>query len=267
MRLATWNVNSLRQRMPHLLDWLDTASPDIVGLQETKVTDELFPREEFEKRGYFLAYSGQKSYNGVALLSKTPINHVECDITELIDPQRRILAATVDGVRVINLYVPNGSAVGSEKYAYKLDWLAKMAAYLRRSAETHPLMAVMGDFNIAPDDCDVHDPDLWRGQILCSDAERAAFRLLLERGFVDCFRLFAQAERSFSWWDYRQGAFRRNLGLRIDHILVSPALRGRCLACSIDLAPRRLEKPSDHAPVVLDLTGPQDVQRLETNSS
>lgn len=253
MRIATWNVNSLRQRLPHLLNWLDDAKPDIVGLQETKVPDELFPRTEIEQRGYSIAFSGQKAYNGVALLSREPITDVESDIAELADPQRRILAGTTSGMRVINLYVPNGSAVGSEKYAYKLDWFGKTGAYIRRSAEKYPLMAIMGDFNIAPEDRDVHDPELWRGQILCSEAERAAFRSLLDQGFFDCFRLFEQAEKSFSWWDYRQAAFRRNLGLRIDHILVSPMLRERCRACTIDQSPRRLEKPSDHAPVVLDL--------------
>lgn len=253
MRLATWNVNSLRQRLPHVLDWLKTTAPDVVGLQETKVTDDLFPREEIAQAGYHVVYSGQKSYNGVAILSRTPAADVEKDIDELSDPQRRILAATVEGVRIIDLYVPNGSEVGSDKYAYKLDWLEKVRAFIGRQLQKYPQLAVMGDFNIAPEDVDVHDPDLWRGQILCSDPERAAFRALIALGLHDCFRLFDQTEKSFSWWDYRQAAFRRNIGLRIDHILVSTALKPRCSACSIDRTPRKLEKPSDHAPVIVDI--------------
>jgi exodeoxyribonuclease III len=250
LKLATWNVNSLRQRLPHLFTWLESAQPDVVALQETKVTDDLFPARKIEETGYRAVFCGQKSYNGVALLSRLPITDIETDMIEVCDPQRRILAATVNGIRIVNLYVPNGSEVGCEKYAYKLDWLSKITNYLGRQLREHRDVVVMGDFNIAPEDRDVHDADLWRDRIMCSAAERLAFQAFADLGFIDCFRLFEQTDRSFSWWDYRQGAFRRNLGLRIDHILASEAVSRHCQSSTIDLVPRKSERPSDHTPVL-----------------
>jgi exodeoxyribonuclease-3 len=250
MRIASWNVNSLRVRLPQVLDWLATQAPDILGVQETKMPDADFPVQAFEAAGYKVAFSGQKAYNGVALLGKATLADCLTDPPGLDDPQRRVLAASFGALRVINLYVPNGGEVGSEKYAYKLDWLQKIRAFIRDESARHAELAVLGDFNIAPEDRDVHDPEAWRDKILCSGPEREAFRgLLLELGLSDAFRLFEQEERSFSWWDYRAAGFRRNLGLRIDHILLSESLRVRCCACAIDKAPRRLERPSDHAPV------------------
>lgn len=252
-KIATWNVNSLRVRLPHVLEWLTRIQPDVLALQETKTADPEFPAAAFSELGYQVAYSGQKTYNGVAIISREPPVDVVTDPPDLEDPQRRILAASFGDLRVINLYVPNGSEVGSEKYAYKLDWLGKMTEFLRGELAHHPRMIVLGDFNIAPEDRDVHDPELWREKILCSTAERRAFEGFLDLGLSDAFRLFEQAEASFSWWDYRAAGFRRNLGLRIDHILISAALRPCCRACSIDKEPRKLERPSDHAPVLLEL--------------
>ncbi|HLF97003.1 MAG TPA: exodeoxyribonuclease III [Methylococcaceae bacterium] len=252
MKIATWNVNSLRVRLPQALDWLDAQQPDLLALQETKLTDPDFPGEEVAARGYLSLFSGQKTYNGVAILSREPGSEVLVDLPGLEDPQRRVLAATFGAVRLVNFYVPNGSEVGSDKYAYKLDWLEKAAAFLAAERARHPRLAVMGDFNIAPEDRDVHDPEAWREKILCSTPERDAFRTLLALGLQDAFRLFEQPEDSFSWWDYRAAAFRRNLGLRIDHILLSPELASRCRSCIVDKAPRKLERPSDHAPVVAE---------------
>jgi exodeoxyribonuclease-3 len=254
MKIATWNVNSLRVRLPQALDWLEAQQPDLLAVQETKLTDPDFPAAEFAARGYHSLYSGQKTYNGVAILSREPGTEVLLDLPGFEDPQRRVLAATFGDLRLVNFYVPNGSEVGSDKYAYKLDWLEKAAVFLAGEQARHPHLAVVGDFNIAPEDRDVHDPEAWREQILCSTPEREAFRKLLDLGFQDAFRLFEQPENSFSWWDYRAAGFRRNLGLRIDHILLSPALASRCRACSIDKAPRKLERPSDHAPVVAELS-------------
>ncbi len=254
MKIATWNVNSLRVRLPHLLAWLDAEKPDIVALQETKTVDEDFPLAEIQAAGYQAVFSGQKSYNGVALLSRhTPADTVR-DIAGLDDAQRRLLAASYNGLRVINLYVPNGSSVGSDKYVYKLSWLEKVCAWIQQQLGRHEHLIVLGDFNIAPEDRDVHDPAAWQGQVLVSDAERAAFRQLQDSGLLDCFRLFDQQAAVFSWWDYRAGGFRRNHGLRIDHILISPALRALCTSCRIDTAPRKLERPSDHAPVLAEFT-------------
>ena len=251
MKIATWNVNSLRVRLPHLLDWLAQEQPDALALQETKTEDAKFPAAELAEAGYHAAYSGQKTYNGVAVLSRAEAMDPVTDIEGLDDPQRRILAVTVGGVRIVDLYVPNGSEVGSDKYAYKLDWLAQARAWLAAELERHPRLVVLGDFNIAPEDRDVHDPEAWRGKILCSAPEREAFRALLGLGLRDTFRCFEQPEKSFTWWDYRMNGFRRNLGLRIDHILASPAMD--CAACRVDKAPRALERPSDHAPVVAEL--------------
>jgi len=252
MKIATWNVNSLKVRLPQVLEWLATARPDILCLQETKTTDENFPVETIEAAGYHSVYAGQKTYNGVAILSRTPAADILTDIPGLDDPQRRILGARIGAVRVLNLYVVNGQEVGSEKYAHKLHWLEKVAEHVREQLEQHANFVALGDFNIAPEDRDVHDPEAWHERILCSTPEREALQGLLELGLVDTFRLFDQEAGSFSWWDYRAAAFRRNMGLRIDLILASRLLAESCTACSIDKEPRRLERPSDHAPVVAE---------------
>lgn len=253
MQIATWNVNSLRVRLPQVLDWLRAAQPDVVALQEIKCLDAEVPAGAFAALGYQLVSSGQKTYNGVATLARAPLRDCVVDLPTRADPQRRLLAATIDGLRVINVYVPNGERAGSEKYAYKLDWLRHLREFLAAELRRHPRLVVLGDFNIAPAPEDVHDPVAWEGQVLFSDPERQAFRELLGVGLSDGFRLFAQPERAFSWWDYRMGAFRRNHGLRIDHVLLSEPLRGACRSCRIDVAPRRNERPSDHAPVLADV--------------
>jgi exodeoxyribonuclease-3 len=253
MKIASWNVNSLRVRLPHLLDWLRANPVDVIGLQELKLQDEQFPLAELQALGYHAAVNGQKTYNGVALLSRAPQHEVERDLPNFTDDSRRLIAATVDGVRVISAYVPNGQAVGSDKYAYKLRWLQALAGHLSSELARFPKLAIVGDFNVAPADADVHDPVAWDGQVLCSEAERAAFRALLGLGLADAFTLFPRPAQSYTWWDYRAGAFRRNLGLRIDHVLLSPALSGKCASFQIDTAPRRLERPSDHAPVIVNL--------------
>lgn len=253
MKIATWNVNSLKVRLPHLQQWLADAAPDVVALQETKTEDAKFPADEIAGFGYRCVFSGQKTYNGVAILARSEPRDVVTDIPGLDDPQRRILIATVGDVRVVNLYVVNGQEVGSEKFAYKLDWLAKVRAHLADEIREYPNLVVLGDFNIAPDDRDVHDAAAWHEQILCSTPERAALKNMLEVGLHDSFRLFEDGGGHFSWWDYRQAAFRRNLGLRIDLILASDALRTRCRASTIDRTPRSWERPSDHAPAVLEL--------------
>jgi exodeoxyribonuclease-3 len=253
MKLATWNVNSLKVRLPHVLDWLAAQRPDVLCLQETKLEDRVFPAAELAAAGYQSVCHGQKTYNGVAILSRQPLEDVRHAIDGLDDPQARLIAATVGGLRVVCGYFPNGQAVGSDKYAYKLRWLAALHRQLEGELAATPELVLLGDFNIAPEDRDVHDPAAWRDQILCSDAERAAFADLIGLGLKDAFRLFEQPERTFSWWDYRMMAHQRNMGLRIDHILVGEALAGRCRACSIDRAPRRLERPSDHAPVVVEI--------------
>jgi exodeoxyribonuclease-3 len=254
MKLATWNVNSLKVRLPHLLDWLAATAPDVVCLQELKTEDRNFPVAELEAAGYRCAFSGQKTYNGVAILARAPLAAVQPGIPGFEDGQKRVLAASIGDLRVISAYVPNGQAVGTEKYEYKLKWLRAFADYLRGGLAAHPRLAVLGDYNVAPEDRDVHDPKLWSGQVLCSEPERAGFRLLLDLGLKDAFRLFAQPDRSYTWWDYRLNAFKRNMGLRIDHILLGPELAAKCAGCTIDLAPRRLERPSDHAPVVAEVS-------------
>lgn len=254
MKLASWNVNSLKVRLPHLLDWLAAQQPDAICLQETKLEDHNFPRADIEAAGYQVAFAGQKTYNGVAILARHPIADVRIGNPHYPDPQQRLIAATVAGVRFIGAYMPNGQAVGSEKYAYKLEWLRALHTLLSEELAAHPQLALGGDFNIAPEDRDVHDPVAWAGQILCSEAERAAFQGFLSLGLKDSFRLFEQPEKSFSWWDYRMLGFQKNLGLRIDHILVSEALAARCTAAGIDRAPRKLERPSDHAPVWVEFT-------------
>ncbi|MGH8118966.1 MAG: exodeoxyribonuclease III [Rhodanobacteraceae bacterium] len=253
MRIASWNVNSLKVRLPHVEAWCREAQPDVLALQETKLADDKFPREAIEGFGYRVVYSGQKTYNGVAILARDPIEDVVAGVPGLDDPQRRVLAGTVGGVRIVDLYVVNGQSVGSEKYAWKLEWLAAVTRYLRDELQRHDKLVVLGDFNVAPDDRDVHDPEAWRGQILCSEPERAALRGMFDLGFVDSFRAFVGDAGHFSWWDYRQAAFRRNLGLRIDLILASAALRERMVAAAIDRTPRTWERPSDHTPVLLEL--------------
>jgi len=251
IKIASWNVNSLRVRLPHLLDWLTNTAPDIVALQEIKMTDAKFPLAEIQAAGYQALFSGQKTYNGVALLSRGRVgSDVVTDWPMLEDPQRRVLGATYDGLRVLNLYVPNGSSIGSDKYQYKLNWLTHLQDYVRESLKHYSHLIVLGDFNIAPEDRDVYDPAAWDGKILVSPPERAALQQLLSLGLSDTFRQFEQAPESFSWWDYRGSSFRRNHGVRIDFILASTALSRYCADSTIDLAPRRLERPSDHAPVV-----------------
>ena len=253
MKLATWNVNSLKVRLPHLLQWLAANPVDVLCLQETKLTDDKFPVADIEAAGYHVAFSGQKTYNGVAILSTLPMTDIVKNNPRYDDPQQRILAATIAGVRVVSAYVPNGQAVGTDKYDYKLGWLAALHDWLADEAALYPQLAVLGDYNIAPDDRDVHDPVAWAGQVLVSEAERGALARLFALGLTDAFRLFEQADKSFSWWDYRQLGFRLNKGLRIDHVLLSAPLAARCTACVIDRVPRKWEQPSDHAPVIATL--------------
>ena len=253
MKLATWNVNSLNVRLPHVLDWIATEKPDVLCLQETKQEDSKFPYDALKEAGYNAVHSGQKTYNGVAILSPHAIEDVMFGIPGLNDEQKRLLAATVNGIRIVCAYIPNGQSLESDKYQYKLGWLEALTAYLKAELAAHPKLALLGDYNIAPEDLDVHDPAAWVGQVLVSEPERAAFRAIAALGLHDGFRLFEQEPASFSWWDYRMAGFRRNLGLRIDHILVSDALKSECLRCWIDKGPRKLERPSDHTPVVLEL--------------
>jgi exodeoxyribonuclease-3 len=255
MKIASWNVNSLNVRLPHLSQWLAAAQPDVVALQETKMEDAKFPDTAIAELGYRSVFSGQKTYNGVAILARgQAIADVQAGIPGFADEQKRVLAATIDGVRIVDVYVVNGQAVGSEKYDYKLRWLDALHAWLREEIARHPQLVVLGDFNIAPDDRDVHDPAVWNDDsILTSTAERAALKRLLDLGLHDSYRLFHEEGGIFSWWDYRQAAFRRNLGLRIDLVLASDALRSSCVAAAIDREPRTWERASDHAPVLLDL--------------
>jgi len=254
MKLASWNVNSLKVRLPQLLDWLATRQPDVVCLQETKLEDASFPRLEIEAAGYDVAFSGQKTYNGVAVLSRQTPQDVAFGNPRFPDEQKRLISATVGSTRIICAYVPNGQEVSSDKYAYKLAWLDALGQWLGDELASHPNLVLAGDFNIAPDDRDVHDPAAWAGQVLCSEPERAAFRRFESLGLKDSFRLFEQPEKSFSWWDYRMLGFQKNRGLRIDHILLSAPLAGRCLAAGIDREMRKRERPSDHAPVTADIS-------------
>jgi exodeoxyribonuclease-3 len=253
MKLATWNVNSLKVRLPQLAPWLAAQRPDIVCLQETKLEDHRFPGDELVAAGYRSVWLGQKTYNGVAILARSEPLEVEAGIPGFADEQKRVIAATVGGVRVVCVYAPNGQSVGSEKYDYKLRWFAALRAWLAGELARRPRLAVLGDFNVAPEDRDVHDPKAWEGQVHVSAAERAAFRSLLDLGLADSFRLFEQPEKAFSWWDYRMMAFRRNAGLRIDQILLSPELARACVASAIDKETRKLERPSDHAPVIAEI--------------
>lgn len=253
MKLATWNVNSLKVRLPQVLQWLADNPVDVLCLQETKLTDDKFPVAEIEAAGYQVAFTGQKTYNGVALLSRHPMTDVVKNNPHFDDLQQRLISATIQGIRVVCAYIPNGQTIDSDKYQYKLQWLDALRTWLTQECQSHPDLALLGDYNIAPEDRDVYDPIAWEGQVLCSDAERAAFDRLLNLGLKDSFRLFEQAPKSFSWWDYRQMGFRLNKGLRIDHILLTAPLAARCTACVIDKIPRKWEQPSDHAPVVASL--------------
>ncbi|MBP6105453.1 MAG: exodeoxyribonuclease III [Steroidobacteraceae bacterium] len=249
-QVATWNVNSLRVRLPHLAEWLAANPVDVMALQETKLPDADFPAADLQALGWNSACSGQRTYNGVAILSRNPATDVVAGIPGFDDEQRRVLAVSLGSLRVIDVYVPNGQTVGSDKFAYKLRWLDALREYVAAELRRHPHLVVLGDFNVAPEDRDVHDPSAWEGSVHVSPPERAALQALLGAGLTDCFRLFEQPEKSFSWWDYRMMAFRRNAGLRIDLILASSALAQKCGACHIDKAPRKLERPSDHTPVV-----------------
>ncbi len=252
LRLATWNVNSLRVRLPHVLQWLESEKPDVLALQETKLTDENFPVEAINDAGYHVSFSGQKTYNGVATLSKIEAVNVITDFPDFDDPQRRIMCSTIDNVTVLNLYIPNGSEVDSDKYHYKLEWLSHLQKFTESLVNQYEYVVLLGDFNIAPEDRDVHDPQAWQGKVLVSPPERDAFQSLLRHSLIDCYRMFEQEENSFSWWDYRAAGFQRNLGLRIDHILATDTLAELCSACRIDKHPRTLERPSDHTPVVAE---------------
>ncbi len=252
LKICTWNVNSLKVRLPQTLSWLGEHQPDILALQETKLQDADFPAEEISKTGYHAVFSGQKTYNGMAILSKTKPYDIQTDIIDLDDHQRRILIATVGDIRVINLYVPNGESLESAKYTYKLQWLENITAHIQQELKNHKKCVVLGDFNIAPEERDVHDPAAWKDTVLFSTTARQALSAIVALGLQDSFRLFPQPDKSYSWWDYRGLAFRRNHGLRIDHILITSDLATACVSCQIDKMARKVERPSDHAPVVAE---------------
>lgn len=252
--IASWNINSLRVRAEHVRDWLAARSPDVLCLQETKIRDEHFPDTDIASWGYRSVFAGQPTYNGVAILSRGAATDVRTEFDDFEDPARRVIAATVDGLRIVNLYVVNGQSVGSEKYQHKLRWLAAAQRFLKSELAIHRDVVVVGDFNVAPDDRDVHDPAAWEGKILCSEPERQALQGILDLGFVDSFRMVEAEGGHYSWWDYRQAAFQRGMGMRIDLALASVSLRERIVAASIDSTPRGWERPSDHAPVLLELS-------------
>jgi exodeoxyribonuclease-3 len=253
LKLVTWNVNSLKIRLPQVLDWITRQRPDVLCLQETKTENEKFPVAEIRAAGYEPVFNGQKTYNGVAILARLACIDSVMAIPDHADEQRRVLAATVCGIRVICAYVPNGESVNSDKYRYKLGWLAAFRNWIRAELAHHPRLAVVGDYNIAPENRDVHDPAAWEGKVLFSLPERNELNELMAAGLKDAFRLFEQPDRSYTWWDYRMNAFRRKMGLRIDHILLSAELASACTSCTIDIEPRRNERPSDHAPVIAEL--------------
>ncbi|MCA3087892.1 MAG: exodeoxyribonuclease III, partial [Rhodocyclaceae bacterium] len=250
MKLATWNINSLNVRLPHVLEWLKTSPVDVLCLQELKLEDAKFPLEAIEDAGYHAVFNGQKTYNGVAILSRSKPEDVAKDMPGYADEQKRVIAATIDGVRVVNVYIVNGQSLDSEKYQYKMAWLTALRGYMANAIAEFGDVALLGDYNIAPEDRDVHDPKAWEGQVLVSVPERKHFEALIALGLVDSFRLFKQAEKSFTWWDYRMNGFKRNLGLRIDHILLTKNLAAETKGSVIDVEPRKLERPSDHTPVV-----------------
>ena len=254
MKIVSWNVNGIRARIDHIVAWIEENQPDVLALQETKVVDELFPHEPFEAMSYVVETFGQKSYNGVANITKNTSEHTSKGITGFDDPQTRVISTTHDGIRVVNVYVPNGQAVGTEKFLYKLEWLNHLKNMLDNDLKEYPKMVVLGDFNIAPSDEDIHDPDEWKDKILCSDQERSALEEILSLGFHDSFRLFEKEPGFHSWWDYRAAAYRRGLGLRIDLLLASDELKSACKKGYIDEKPRALEKPSDHTPVVIEIS-------------
>lgn len=257
MKLATWNVNSLKVRLQQTLDWLDANPVDVLCLQELKLADDKFPLDAFQERGLHAAWAGQKTYNGVAIISRQPLVDIQRNIPGFDDPQQRLIAGTLQlpqgDVRVVCAYCPNGQSLDSDKYQYKLNWFRALQEWIQCELQRYPLMAVLGDYNIAPADDDVHDPEKWKDDVLVSVPEREAFRQLLNLGFIDSFRAFDQPPATFTWWDYRRFAFRRNAGLRIDHILVSEKLMPACTECIVDVGPRRNEQPSDHTPVVATL--------------
>jgi exodeoxyribonuclease-3 len=253
MKLATWNINSLNVRLPHVLDWTATHQPDVLCLQETKLEDPKFPADALRDAGYEAIVHGQKTYNGVAILSRLPMSDTQSGIPGFQDEQKRVLSATISGVRVVCAYVPNGENLTSPKFEYKMKWMEAFRLWLKDELERYPKLAVVGDYNVAPEAQDVHDPALWENKIHFTEPERKQLHALFEIGLVDAFRLFEQPERSYTWWDYRMMAFRRKMGLRIDHILLSPELAKLCTSCTIDVEPRRLERPSDHAPVTAEL--------------
>jgi len=254
MRIATWNVNSLKVRLPHVLTWLEAHQPDALCLQEIKTEDAGFPHAELEQAGWIAACYGQKTYNGVAIVTRKPLANVVRGIPGFSDDQSRVIAGSLDDMRLVCAYIPNGQSVGSDKYGYKLRWLTALIEWLRTEVAKEPALALLGDYNIAPEDRDVHDPAAWVGNVLVSEPERAAFRELVALGLSDGYRMFEHEGDGFTWWDYRMNAFRRNLGLRIDHILLTEALAGRCRSCDVDREPRKLERPSDHAPVIAEIT-------------
>lgn len=253
MKLTTWNVNSLKVRLPQVLQWLQTNPVDVLCIQETKLTDDKFPQAEIEAAGYHVVFTGQKTYNGVAILSRHPIEDVQKNNPLFADEQQRIIAATIAGMRIICAYIPNGQAPGTDKFSYKLRWLEALEQWLQQEMAKHPNLALLGDYNIAPDDRDVHDPAAWEGMNLVSPEERTAFQRLIALGLSDSFRQFEQPEKTFSWWDYRALGFRLNKGVRIDHVLLSAPLAQRCISCAVDKVPRKWEQPSDHAPVTAEL--------------
>lgn len=252
MKIATWNVNSLKVRLDQLINWLDKNQPDILAIQETKTEDHNFPLSQINAAGYQAIYAGQKTYNGVAIISKIPAEEIEISFPNDPNEQKRVIAATFNNIRIINVYVPNGESITSEKYIYKLGWLKHFTIHANHQLKKYEKLVILGDFNIAPEDEDVYDPKVWHGQVLFSDAERVALKSLILEGFQDTFRLFTQPPASYTWWDYRAAAFRRNMGLRIDHILASHTLAKSCKSCLIDKAQRKLERPSDHAPVIAE---------------
>ena len=253
MKLATWNVNSLKVRLPHVLDWLAANPVDVLCLQETKQQDNDFPQAALQAAGYHSVFSGQKTYNGVAILSRESASAVQRGIPDFADEQKRVIAASFGDVRAVCVYIPNGQSLDSDKYQYKLNWLNALHDWLKQELTRYPKLVLLGDYNIAPEDRDVHDPKAWEGNVLVSEPERQQLKNLLQLGLHDSFRLFEQPEKSYTWWDYRMMAFRRNMGLRIDHILISEPLVTQCKSCVIDKAPRKLERPSDHTPVVVEL--------------
>lgn len=258
MQLATWNVNSLKVRLPQVLTWLDSNPVDALCLQELKLDHDKFPLQAFKEIGYHASWTGQKTYNGVAVISREPgINEIR-NIPGYNDPQQRVIATTLpfgnETIRVVSAYCPNGQALDSDKYIYKLEWYRAFAAWLKQEKDSHRNIAVLGDYNVAPKDEDVHNPEKWVGQVLVSEPERAALSALVDLGFTDAFRLFEQPAKSFSWWDYRMNSFKRNAGVRIDHVLLSEALVPHCKSCVIDKGPRGNEQPSDHTPVVATLS-------------